>query len=115
MLLDGDQVGETLQRVARRGLHREDRTARVADELLQHAFLVILGFVLKLCERSYADHVAVRSHDRNGFEQVFGLVAVHHHTPLGFEFPRPLVDVEDHDVHAEVHGGLLGRKPRAEA
>ena len=115
VLLDGDQVGEALQRVARRGLHREDRASRVADKLLQDTLFVVFGLVVEPGERAYADHVAVRSHDRNGFEQVFGLVAVHHHAPFGFEFPRSLVDIENHDVHAEVHRRLLGREARAEA
>ena len=47
VLLDRDQIGETLQRVARSGLHREDRTPRVADELFEHALLVVLRLVLK--------------------------------------------------------------------
>ena len=101
--------------MARRGLHREDRASRVADELLQHALFVILGLVREARERAHADHVAVGPHHGNRLQQVFGLVAVHHHAPFGLELPGPLIDIEDHDVHPEVHGGLLGREPRAEA
>ena len=114
VLFDRDQVGEALQRVARGGLHREDGAARIADELLQHPLLVVFGLVVELGERAHADHVAVGPHDGNGFEQVFGLVAVHHHAAFGFEFPCSLIDVEHHDVHAEVHRGLLRREARAE-
>ena len=42
------------------------------------------------------------------------LVPVHHHSSLGLEFPRPLVHVQDHDVHPEVHRSLLGAEPGAE-
>ena len=46
---------------------------------------------------------------------MFGLIAIHDDTALGLELPSSLVYVEHHDIHAQVHGGLLGREAGAEA
>ena len=46
---------------------------------------------------------------------MFGLVAVHHHAALGFEFPCALIHVEHHDVHPQVHRRLLRRQAGAQA
>ena len=95
-------------------LHEENGAAAVANELLEDALLVVVGTVLEAGKTAHADDVAVAAHDGNGFEEVFALVAVHDDAALGFELPGTLIDVEDDDVHAEVHGSLLGGEARAQ-
>ena len=46
---------------------------------------------------------------------MFAFVAVHDDTALGLQFPRSLIDVEHDDVHAEIHGRLLGGQTGAQA
>ena len=41
------------------------------------------------------------------------LVAIHDDTAFSFEFPGTCIYVEHDDIHAEVHGSLLGRKTGA--
>ena len=115
VLLDRDQVGKALQGVARSGLHREDGTTRVADKLLEDALLVVLLLVLELGKGANTDDVAVGAHDRNRLQQVLGLVAIHDHATLRLELPGALINVQNHDIHAEVHRCLLGREAGAEA
>ncbi len=114
VFLDGDKVGETLQRMARGGLHGEDRAPGVFDELADYALLIILGLVFETGERTDAYDVAVASHHGYRFKEVFGPVSVHYHAALGFEFPCALVYVEDYHVHPEVESRLLGAEARAE-
>ena len=89
-------------------LHSEDGTAAVFDELLEHGLSIVILTVGESGEGTYADEVAVATHDGNGFEQVFALVAIHDDATLCFQFPGTGIDVEHDDIHAEVHGGLLG-------
>ena len=112
-LFYGDEVGEALEWVAGGCLHAEYGAAGVADELVDHSLLIVFGLVFETGERTDPDDVAVGAHHRDGFEKMLGLVAVHDYAAFGFELPCSLVDVEDYDVHAEIHGGFLGAQARA--
>ena len=107
VFLDGDEVGEALERMTGRGLHAEHRATGVADELVDDPLLIVLGLVLESGEGADTDDVAVGTHDGDGLKQVFGLVAVHDDAALGLKFPRALVDIEYDHVHAEVEGSFL--------
>ena len=114
MLLDGDKVGKTLQRVHCGSLHSKHRSARIFDKLHENLLLIVVGLVFESGERAHANHIAVATHHRNSFEQVFGLIAVHNHAALGFELPRALIHIEHYHIHAQVHGSLLGAETRAQ-
>ena len=107
ILLDGDEVGEGLERMDRGGLHGEDRPSAVAYELLDDGLGIVVVAVGEAGEGADADDVAVAAHDGDGLKQMLRLVAVHDDAALGLEFPCPLVDVEHDDVHSQVHGSLL--------
>ena len=93
VLLDGDQVGETLQRMHRSALHEEDGTSRILYELVEYLLIVIILAALEAGERTYADNIAIATHDWDGLQQVLALVSVHDHAALGLEFPRTLIHV----------------------
>ena len=85
------------------------------DELVKDNLVVVIFLVLKTCERTYANDIAVASHYRNGLQNVLRLVTVHNHSAFGLEFPCSLVYVEYNDVHAKVQGCLLCAESCAQA
>ena len=115
VLLNGNQVGKTLQRVYRCALHKEHGLTRVLDKLIENLLVVVVLAALELRERAHTDNIAIARHHGNSLEQVFALVAIHNHTALGFEFPRALVHIQHDDIHTEVHRRLLGAQTGAKA
>ena len=70
ILLDGNEIGKGLQGMHGGRLHSEDGLAAVLDELLKHGLGIVVLAVSESCKGAYADHIAVASHDGNGFEQM---------------------------------------------
>ena len=95
-------------------LHGEDRTTAVFDELVQNGFSIVVFAVGKTSETSDTDQVAVASHHRDSLQQVLTFVTIHDDTAFCFQFPGASIDVKHDDVHAEVHGSLLGREAGAQ-
>ena len=94
-----DQVGETLQRMACRRFHAKYRPAGMLDELTQYLFVIIIFFILKACERTDPDHIAVTAHYRNSFQQMLRFITIHDNTSLCFQLPCTLVNVQNDRVH----------------
>ena len=107
VLLDGEKVCKSLERMSCCCLHAEYRLAGVLDELIDNHFVVILLAVLESGESAYSDHVAVASHYRDRFQEVLRFVTVHDDSVLGLKFPSSLVHVKYDDVHAKVQCCLL--------
>ena len=114
VLLDSDEVGESLQRVHGGTLHEEDGTTAVLDELLEDLLLIIILARLETGEGTHADDVAVATHHWDGLEEVLALVALHDDATLSLQFPSPLIDIEHDDVHAQIERRLLGGEASAQ-
>ena len=110
-----NQVGKTLQRVAGSRFHAEYRTTGVLDEFGDNLFIVIVRLVFETGKGTDTDDIAVATHDRNSFQQMFRFVTIHDDTTFGFQFPGTLVHVEHHRVHPQVHRSLLGGEAGAQA
>ena len=93
--------------------HGEDGTATIFDKLLQNGLGIVVFTVGETGKAADADKVAVTPHHGDGLKQMFTLVAIHDDTAFSFEFPGTCIYVEHDDIHAEVHGSLLGRKTGA--
>ena len=107
---DGDEVGEGLKRMHGSCLHSEDRTARILDKLIQHSLCIVILTIGESSKAAHTDEVAVTTHHGDCLQQVLTLVSVHDDTTLCLQFPGTSVHVEHDDIHAEVHGCLLGRE-----
>ncbi len=114
MLLYGDKVGEALHGMTCGGFHAHHGAPGVAHELVQHILAIICLAVGERCEGAHANDIAVSAHYGYCLKQMLGFVAVHHHSPLRFEFPGALIHVEHHGVHTQVHGSFLRREACAE-
>ena len=114
VFFNGDDVSESLEGMPRSCFHTEDRFARVFYELFQDFLPVVVGLALELRERPYPYHIAVAAHHRNSLQKMLGPVPVHHHATLSLEFPCPLVHIQYHHVHPQVHGRFLGAESGAE-
>ena len=95
-------------------LHSEHRSARIFDKLHENLLLIVVGLIFESGERAHAYHIAVATHHRNSFEQVFGLIAVHNHATLCLELPSALIHVEHYHIHAQIHGSLLSAEASAQ-
>ena len=95
--------------------HTENRLSGILNELIKNGFLIIKFLVFKLGESPHSDNIAVGSHYRNGFQNVFRFFTVHNYAPLGFQLPGTLINVEHHRIHSQVHSGFLGTQSRAQA
>ena len=108
VLLNSDDVGKRLERMTGGTFHREDGLAGILDELREDHLLVVVLLRLETGKRTHADDVGIAAHHGDGFEQMLGLVAVHHDTALCLEFPGARIHIEHDGVHAEVLRSLLG-------
>ena len=110
VFLDGDEVSKRLKRMHRCRLHSEDRFARILNKLIYYCLSIVILSVCQTSERADADNVAIASHHRNSLQQVFRLVAIHDDATLCFQLPCSGIDIEDNDIHAQIHCSLLRRK-----
>ena len=106
--LYGDQVGKCLERMPGGSLHAEYRSAGIFDEPVDDDLFVVICLALEEGKGTHADHVAIASHHRDGFQQMFRLVSVHDHSSFRLELPCSLVDIQYDDIHAEIQCCLLG-------
>ena len=95
-------------------LHGEDGLAAILDKLVEHRLGIVVFTVGQSCKRAHANHVAIAAHDGDGLQQVFRLVAIHDDAPFGLQLPGTCIHVEHNDIHAQVHGSLLGRQTGAQ-
>ena len=114
MFFDRDEVGKSLQGMYGSRLHSKDRATTVLDKLLHDGLGIVVVAVTETSKRTDAYDVAVAPHHGNGFQQVLALVAVHDDTTLCLQLPCTLIHVEHNDVHAQVHGCLLGGESRTQ-
>ena len=101
--------------MARGGLHGEHGAAGILNELVEDNLVIVVVAVLETGKGAHTDDVAIATHYGNGFEQVFGLVAIHDDATFGFQLPGTLVDVEHNDIHAQVKGCFLGAEAGTQA
>ena len=101
--------------MARSRFHREYRLTRILDELIQNLFCIIIFTVFKMSKRAHTDDIAIRGHHRNGFQQVFALVAIHNDTALCFQLPCALVHIEHNHVHTQIARCLLSAQAGTQA
>ena len=99
----------------RGSLHRKHRLAAVLLELMIDGLRIIIVSVRQPGKGSDAYNVAITPHNRNGFQQVLALVAIHDDATLRFEFPRTGIHIEHDNVHAEVHSCFLRAETGAKA
>ena len=90
------------------------RPAGILHELADNGFGIVVVAVTETSEGAHGNDVAVASHHRDGLQEMLALVTIHDDTTLGLELPCTGIDVEDNDIHTEVHGSLLGGETRAQ-
>ena len=114
VLFNRDEVCERLKRMGGRAFHGENGATAVEDELRQHILAVVRRSVGQTCKGTNTDEVTILRHDRDGFKKMLTLVTVHDDSAFGLQLPGSLIDVQDHDVQAQVARGFLRGETGAE-
>ena len=107
MLLDGDEVGECLERVNGSCLHGEDWATAVLHKLVDDGLGIIVVTVFQTGKATNTDKVAEATHHRDSLQQVLALVAIHDNATLCLQFPGTGIHIEHDYIHAQVHRSLL--------
>ena len=95
-------------------LHRENRFTGILNKLIQNLFRIIIFPTFKSRERTYTNHITIRSHYRNSLQQMLTLVTIHNHATLCFQFPGTLIHIQHNDIHTQITGCLLRAQTRTQ-